>query len=265
MRSYVTKYTLSNTGQKARIVAISDLHYHQVYQKKRFSKLFDAIKKQNPDYICIPGDLIDTVDVLEEADMTPLMDFFKNLATIAPTMLVLGNHDIEKKAQYCYPKKWVEELNQIPNLHLLEHERLTFQDLSFYGYSLSTRFYRSRKHLEQFLKESQFPKKESNYEVLLLHTPQHLLEDPYYERISQFDLVLSGHTHNGLMPEWARGNSGIISPGKRFFPKMVRGKMVRGSTTLIVSSGVMKLSYHSHFFRYFNFLFAMGITVIDLC
>ena len=55
---------------------------------------------------------------------------------------------------------------------------------------------------------------------------------------------------------------GIISPGKRFFPKNVRGHLIRNKTHLIICSGVVRLSNSAGFLRYFNFIYKIHINNI---
>lgn len=283
MRTAITNYQVTGTNQKKRIVMIADIHYHMKYKRERFSMILSKIKPLEPDYICIPGDLLDRVDVSVKADMKPFYHFLKELTNLAPVIMTLGNHDLEemkpvrnqsKKEDWveAYYPEWIQTLKKIPNLYFLDSEGVELDHIYFYGYNPPFTYYKSKDKEEQlrlFVQDSNehIPiLKKDCYSILLLHSPINLTRDQYYRStpIHQFDLILSGHTHNGLMPEWYRGTRGIITPSKGLFPKKVRGKMVKGKTTVIVNSAIIKLSYSSGFFHYFNDLFAMGITVVDL-
>ena len=45
----------------------------------------------------------------------------------------------------------------------------------------------------------------------------------------EYDLLLSGHTHNGMVPKilnkLLKKNQGIIAPNKKLFPEIARGKI----------------------------------------
>ena len=82
--------------------------------------------------------------------------------------------------------------------------------------------------------------------------------------MKDFELILAGHTHGGMMPIKLKGNNGIISAGKRLFPKKVRGHMKRGNTNLIVCSGVVRLSNCTKYLRHFNFVYASHIVNINI-
>ena len=46
-----------------------------------------------------------------------------------------------------------------------------------------------------------------------------------------YDLILAGHTHNGMVPDWLnflfKENSGIVAPNMHFFPEIAKGKIVK--------------------------------------
>ena len=80
-----------------RIAHLADVHirklkYHTEY-KVVFKQLYDILKKEEVDNIVICGDLVHT-----KTDMSPEMIsmvswFLSSLADIAPTVVILGNHD----------------------------------------------------------------------------------------------------------------------------------------------------------------------------
>ena len=66
------------------------------------------------------------------------------------------------------------------------------------------------------------------------------------EKSKEYDLVLSGHMHNGLilriLDKIIKNNYGLISPDKRFFAKNTRGKIKTKYYTIIITGGITKLS-----------------------
>ena len=72
------KYNISNKLNK-KIVLISDIHYYSEKDIKQLNNVLDNIKKLNPSYICISGDLIDYSSVL---DFDLLVEWLNKLANI---------------------------------------------------------------------------------------------------------------------------------------------------------------------------------------
>ena len=80
-----------------RIAHISDTHirnlkYHREY-KHVFKEIYDSLKQEQPDYIVHTGDLAHTKTQLSPEYFEMASNFLKNLADIAPTIIILGNHD----------------------------------------------------------------------------------------------------------------------------------------------------------------------------
>ena len=80
-----------------RIAHISDTHirnlkYHMEYNHV-FKQIYDSLKQEQPDYIVHTGDLAHTKTQLSPEYFEMASNFLKNLADIAPTIIILGNHD----------------------------------------------------------------------------------------------------------------------------------------------------------------------------
>ena len=95
---------INKTKKDRKIAIVSDIHYTNNFNKKTFDEIIKNLKTNQPDYICIPGDIVDKSNVLDYQTNT-LIDFFKTLGTIAPTYITLGNHDYLRKEN----KKYKEE------------------------------------------------------------------------------------------------------------------------------------------------------------
>ena len=80
-----------------RIAHISDTHirnlkYHEEYRHV-FKQIYDSLKQESPDYIVHTGDLAHTKTQLSPEYFEVASNFLKSLADIAPTIMILGNHD----------------------------------------------------------------------------------------------------------------------------------------------------------------------------
>ena len=71
---------------------IRNLKFHDEY-KMVFQKLYLDLKKKQPDLIVHCGDIAHTKTQLSPEYFALASDFLKNLADIAPTYIILGNHD----------------------------------------------------------------------------------------------------------------------------------------------------------------------------
>ena len=71
---------------------IRNLKYHDEY-KAVFKQLYVDLKKKQPDLIIHCGDIAHTKTQLSPEYFALATDFLKNLADIAPTYVILGNHD----------------------------------------------------------------------------------------------------------------------------------------------------------------------------
>jgi len=80
-----------------KIAHISDTHirnlkYHYEY-KIIFSQLYETLKNEKVDYIVHCGDIAHTKTQISPEFVEMASDFFYNLSQIAPTYIILGNHD----------------------------------------------------------------------------------------------------------------------------------------------------------------------------
>jgi exonuclease SbcC len=71
---------------------IKNLKYHTEY-KTVFNKIYETLKEEQVDYIIHCGDIAHTKTQISPEFVEMAADFFKNLSAIAPTYIILGNHD----------------------------------------------------------------------------------------------------------------------------------------------------------------------------
>jgi DNA repair exonuclease SbcCD ATPase subunit/DNA repair exonuclease SbcCD nuclease subunit len=71
---------------------IRNLKYHFEYNNV-FQQLYKSLKEEKVDYIIHCGDIAHTKTQISPEFVDMCRDFFQNLAAIAPTYVILGNHD----------------------------------------------------------------------------------------------------------------------------------------------------------------------------
>ena len=71
---------------------IRNLKFHYEY-KEVFRQLYASLREEGVDYIIHCGDIAHTKTQISPEFVDMARDFFVNLADIAPTYIILGNHD----------------------------------------------------------------------------------------------------------------------------------------------------------------------------
>jgi DNA repair exonuclease SbcCD ATPase subunit/DNA repair exonuclease SbcCD nuclease subunit len=100
---------------------IKNLKFHYEY-KIVFEQLYETLRKENVDYIVHCGDIAHTKTQISPEFVELCSDFFRNLAKIAPTYIILGNHDgnLKNSTRQDALSPIVKALN-LPDLHLLKN------------------------------------------------------------------------------------------------------------------------------------------------
>ena len=100
---------------------IKNLKYHYEYREV-FKQLYDTLRKEKVDYIIHCGDIAHTKTQISPEFVGMCSNFFKELAGIAPTYVILGNHDgnLKNSSRLDALTPIVEALKN-PNLFLLKN------------------------------------------------------------------------------------------------------------------------------------------------
>ncbi|CDE95075.1 predicted phosphohydrolases [Clostridium sp. CAG:914] len=250
----IVKDILSSKKLKKDItfIHIGDIHYNETTSAKKLEYIKYAIEDAHPDYIFITGDLLDRPKITKNKEKIKLLvSWLNSLGNIAKVFISLGNHDIILEEDY----KFFNKLNDINNIYVLNNQSYEDENVFISGFTLPTNYYYNiEKHEDEdalletlqnnFNLVTNLPKKK--YKVALIHSPILLSEKKIVEKSKEYDLVLSGHMHNGLIPrildKIIKNNYGLISPDKRLFAKNTRGKIKTKYYTIIITGGITKLS-----------------------
>lgn len=263
---------------ECKIAIISDIHYYPEYKIKILKNIIKQIADNKPDFITIVGDILDNSYTTE---LTKLKDFISELATIAPTIVVTGNHDEKKGSMHNWSfyknRKLIEILNGIKNVYYLQDSTYTSKNIAFYGFNPSYKYYEEEyESYESFCKEIEKlnPKLNStNYNILLSHSPiniyRFLKKNPTHN-LNKSDLILSGHMHNGCLPFFIshplnkifHTSRGLVSPDRTLFPKYAQGRIYERDG--YVYEGITKLSHSTKFFHRFDCLFHKKVEFITV-
>ena len=256
----LTKYELTTTKNvNIKIGLLSDIHYSgKTFHKGIFKSIIKELSIMKPDYICIPGDFIDFVDVTLIKDNNEVLhSFFSDLSKIAPTIVSIGNHEMKKinnrKTKGFNLEEYLDYYSNIKNLYILNNTKKAFKNIVFYGMTLPYEYYDESKQIINYDIVDYFDTNNiifepDKYNIMLCHTPLIFQNEALFKYIKNVDLVLSGHMHNGAIPlaadKFIIGSRGIIGPKKKLFPKYTRGKVLVNNKRipLIISRGITTLS-----------------------
>ena len=256
-----------------KILQLSDIHYYNYKDVKKLNKIYDKVKKYDLDYICITGDLIDSS---LSTDKEYFIDWINKLKDICPVLISLGNHDIRSKDDEYYSfydNEYYDKLNDLDNVYLLNNNSKSLKDIYFYGYTQSFDYYylNKKEDFKIMLKELDGFKvlntNSNKFNILLMHSPICLDNKEINNKLKCYDLILCGHMHNGvilpILDDIIKSNRGLIAPRNALFPKYARG-VVNDKNITVISSGVTKLSNSAKILKYLNFIFPIGINIIEI-
>ena len=263
----ITKTTIYNQNvlENIKINALGDLHLSQNVSLKVTDNLKYQLDKENANYICLLGDLIDLPSYLyDEKNAYSLLIFIKSIASIAPVIIVLGSHDfIDIDFQNHYNDAFWEEVSSLNNVYLLNDSILKNKDVLFMGYFQKYSYWypygeyvgkKEREDLEvQYqdllqLKELYTDLPKNLPKIGLMHSAHFYKDERTVSLLKDYDMILCGHYHNGCIPAiWEdvySGNKGIISPEKELCPELARGNIeLNTGTKLLISGGITKIQY----------------------
>ncbi|MEN6620648.1 MAG: metallophosphoesterase [Smithella sp.] len=168
-------------GGKIRIVQISDIHVGLIVREKRLQNLIDKIKEAEPDLLISTGDFVDG----ELNNVQPLTDLFKQINPKFGKYAIPGNHEyyagIEKALHFTRLAGFDvlrDEAREVAGIKIIGLDDVTGRS----GKIINGNFHSKTKAFST--------DKDNKFLLLLRH-------QPYVNRSDNFNLQLSGHTHNG--------------------------------------------------------------------
>lgn len=174
--------SLKNLRQDVRLVMISDVHLGKNLHAKFLRALVDKINTLNADIVVIVGDLIDTKP--KEIDYIHILDDIQSKFGVYYS---LGNHE------YYRGLDGVLELLRQTKLKILINESVNLGFLNIAGMADLAALQFNRLGAKPDIEATKAGLDKSVPSILLAHQPKSV---KLYDT-SDFDLVLSGHTHGG--------------------------------------------------------------------
>lgn len=219
-----------------RVVVLGD--FHSASFGERNQRLLEAVEEQAPEYIFLVGDLLDAFREVPEGYAA---ETAAELAAIAPTYYVTGNHE--------WAVGDVPELKktlETQGVTVLTNRLVTLErggDTVVLAGIDDPNGYADQKSPETVAAEV-YEQCGDPFWILLAHRNDHFPEQ--YSLLGA-DLVVSGHGHGGLIR--LPFTDGLVSTDRTFFPSYTAGLYEKNGSALFVTRG---LGNSGSTFRLFN-------------
>lgn len=267
----------SNTKKDITIIHLADIHFNKKTKNKKLNLIKEEIYRNNPDYVLITGDTLDSPSIIKDKiKIKQLILFLTDIGNVTKVIISLGNHDIFTSNDY----KFFKNLNELKNIYVLNNDSYVDEFIYISGFTLPNNYYYNITRCEstEILIEhlNKFKKLTTNLpvsipKISLIHSPIKLCDKEVLTILNEYDLLLSGHTHAGMVPKLLsklfKANQGIIAPNKEWFPDISRGKIeknqINNKITIIINGGITKLSESSaKILSKLNFIYNIDINKI---
>lgn len=217
-----------------RIVELADLHGRVFGRGSR--RLLAAVRRAEPDLICIDGDLFD-----EHTDLAMLPPLLRGLCAIAPVYYVTGNHEWRVPGL----RGILAQMRACGVTVLQDDWRVLRrgEDALIVAGTDDPCGPAERKTPAELIADIRAEAGEAAFLLLLTHRNDQL---PQWSALG-VQAVLAGHCHGGIVRLPFVG--GLFGTDRRLFPAWDAGLYRQGETALYVSRG---LGYTNVHFRLFN-------------
>ena len=212
-------YTSEKIKNETTFVFLADVHYGAAQTKKTVEDAFDKIKKINPSFIVLGGDITDENTTKEQME-----EIYSIIgSTGIKTYFVYGNHDRQPEADYVGGKKYtLDELESTIKNNGIE---ILKDDFVYVGENIILLGREDITIKDRMDVKDLKVRPESAYVINIDHSPYQ--EEDIKE--THADLQLSGHTHAGqLFP---------LKTVYRLIVNNIFGKYRIDNTDIYVSSG----------------------------
>lgn len=217
-----------------RIVELADLHGRVFGRGSR--RLLAAVRRAEPDLICIDGDLFD-----EHTDLAMLPPLLRGLCAIAPVYYVTGNHEWRVPGL----RGILAQMRACGVTVLQDDWRVLRrgEDALIVAGTDDPCGPAERKTPAELIADIRAEAGEAAFLLLLAHRNDQL---PQWSALG-VQAVLAGHCHGGVVRLPFVG--GLFGTDRRLFPAWDAGLYRQGETAMYVSRGLVYTNVH---FRLFN-------------
>jgi len=185
---------LSDNFYGLKIAHITDLHYGRTVNEKQLKVIVDKINLTKPDIVVLTGDLIDRDTKLENRDIIILKNELNRIVAKLGKYAIEGNHD-------AVFSDWVNIISGSNFTDLNNTYELIYQDtlepILITGVSsnimYTTPIEEKMKDVNAYYASLNETSIKPSFNILLVHEPDFIDQID----ITNYNLVLAGHSHNG--------------------------------------------------------------------
>lgn len=221
-------------NENLKIALLADLHLKDFGDNNK--KIIHAVEENSPDIIVVAGDLT----MLNSDKTDTATELLRQLTQIAPTYYAPGNHEAKLLNNGDFVKDVAET-----GAHFLINKYEYFEkdgekiliggikQYPFFEFDAPDFDNDERRFLDDFLEQEK-----NTYSILICHYPECFL---WKFNEYDIDLMLSGHTHGGLIRFPIIG--GLYAPNQGFFPKYDYGLYKSDTATMVITSGLANSNF----------------------
>ena len=268
-RVFTVRYEVASDkiSEGFRVLLISDLHLREFGENN--SLLVARAAEAKPDIICLAGDMIESYATCEQEDA--FVDLVRRLLEIAPVYIGTGNHDA--LAYYTWVTRGAgaelmgfgdgTELKQkLEDAGAVFLEK-SYEEIEINGCAVRIGGYYPFAYRNEYDSDESWNDRRAfledycdtdSFKLMISHRPEGFIskDGPAEWNV---DLVLSGHTHNGVV---ALPLIGAIWTNEGVFPRHDRGLFHEEYFDMVICGG---LDGHGNIPRVFN---PPEIVVVDV-
>lgn len=165
-----------------KIIHFSDIHYKSTVDITDLGKIVKLINKQNPDIVIFTGDFLDKRFNYTDKEINSAKNKINKIESTLGNFAVSGNHDMINN-----PEDFKNIFSE--NFTILENE----EKLIYYKESTPISLIGFTDALETKVNYEILEKENAYFRFIIAHEPDEYNKIKDYD----FDIMLSGHSHNG--------------------------------------------------------------------
>lgn len=240
----ITDSKITDNFHGLKIVHISDIHYGRTVKNRELKNMVKKVNELHPDVVVLTGDLIDKDTKLTEKMSNNISSILSKIDPSIEKYAITGNHDVKFDNFNIIVENagFVNLNNTYDNIYKNGNSNILISGVSSNYYkndrNINNKMKSTFDYLNSFNEEDS---KKPIYNILLIHEPDFIDEIDK----SKFDLILSGHSHNGQVRFPIIGAT-ILPP---YAKKYYKEHYTLDDTELYISSGIGTSAIN---FRFFN-------------
>ena len=240
----ITDSKITDNFHGLKIVHISDIHYGRTVKNRELKNMVKKVNELRPDVVVLTGDLIDKDTKLTEKMSNNISSILSKIDPSIEKYAITGNHDVKFDNFNIIIENagFVNLNNTYDNIYKNGNSNILISGVSSNYYKNDRDINNKMKSTFDYLNSfNEDDSKKPIYNILLIHEPD------FIDKIdkSKFDLILSGHSHNGQVRFPIIGAT-ILPP---YAKKYYKEHYTLDDTELYISSGIGTSAIN---FRFFN-------------